>query len=219
MIRVRRRSATNRLMAISVLMVLLATVFLLAGCGPKRVIQNDPAAPKRVAASPEQAPDLSLPLPRAKGKSGLAPGSKVVRENSQSNKSKVKSTASGGSALGLRAAALAKKQLGKKYKWGAEGPDRFDCSGLTFFVYKKVGVQLPRTSRSQSKFGKSVSRKELQPGDLLFFATSGKTVNHVGIYVGGSKFIHAPRKYNPVRTDSLNNSWWRQRLKVARRLG
>jgi cell wall-associated NlpC family hydrolase len=63
-----------------------------------------------------------------------------------------------------------------------------------------------------------VGRSELQPGDLVFFSTEGSAVNHVGIYVGGADFVHAPRRYLPVKTDSLNNSWWRRRYRGARRV-
>ena len=89
--------------------------------------------------------------------------------------------------------AYAKQQLGKPYVWGAEGPDSFDCSGFTQYVFKKsVGVSIPRVSRDQSKFGQSVSRSNLQKGDLIFFDTDKNgSINHVGIYMGNNQFIHA----------------------------
>ena len=113
---------------------------------------------------------------------------------------------------------LARDQVGKSYQWGAAGPDRFDCSGLVQYVFGYLGVDLPRVSHLQVQAGRSVPRKELQPGDLLFFALNGSGVDHVGIYVGRQEFVHAPRRYNPVRTDSLNNSWWHHRFKEARRV-
>jgi len=77
---------------------------------------------------------------------------------------------------------LAYKQLGKKYVWGAEGPNSFDCSGLTSYVYRNaLGKVIPRTSSAQSKYGQYVSKSELQPGDLIFSGSKGK-VSHVGIY-------------------------------------
>lgn len=86
---------------------------------------------------------------------------------------------------------LANKQVGKAYVWGATGPYSFDCSGLTQYVYKKtIGTYLPHYSVTQRYYGKAVSTKKPQKGDLLFFG-SKSAPNHVGIYVGGGKFVHA----------------------------
>ena len=86
---------------------------------------------------------------------------------------------------------LANKQVGKAYVWGATGPYSFDCSGLTQYVYKKtIGTYLPHYSVTQRYYGKTVSTKKLQKGDLLFFG-SKSAPNHVVIYVGGGKFVHA----------------------------
>jgi len=88
----------------------------------------------------------------------------------------------------------AKKELGKRYVWGATGPKTFDCSGFTMKVYRTAGINLPRVSRSQAKVGAKVAFDELQRGDMVFFDTekhrTGK-VNHVGIYLEDGKFIHA----------------------------
>ena len=98
---------------------------------------------------------------------------------------------------------LAFKQQGKPYKWGATGPNSFDCSGFTSYVYKNgAGVNLPRVSRSQATVGKKVSRAELKPGDLVFFG-SGGSINHVGLYVGDSKFIHSPQTGDVVKVTSM----------------
>lgn len=77
---------------------------------------------------------------------------------------------------------------------------------------------MPRVSSRQAKVGHEIRRPNLKPGDMLYFNTSGSGINHVGIYVGKSKFIHAPRKGMPVRTDSLNNGWWKQKYRGARRI-
>ncbi|HCQ5838541.1 TPA: C40 family peptidase [Clostridioides difficile] len=98
---------------------------------------------------------------------------------------------------------LAFKQQGKPYRWGATGPNAFDCSGFTSYVYKNgAGVNLPRVSRSQATVGKKVSRAELKPGDLVFFG-SGGSINHVGLYVGDSKFIHSPQTGDVVKVTSM----------------
>jgi cell wall-associated NlpC family hydrolase len=95
---------------------------------------------------------------------------------------------------------IAKRYLGAPYRWGASGPNSFDCSGFTSFVYRQVGVSLPRTSRAQIGAGQRVSRSDLQPGDLVFF---GSPIHHVGIYVGGNSYIHSPRTGDVVKISSL----------------
>jgi len=96
---------------------------------------------------------------------------------------------------------IAKRYLGAPYQWAASGPDRFDCSGFTKFVYRQVGVSLPHSSRAQYGVGERVSRSDLQPGDLVFF---GSPIRHVGIYVGGDRYIHAPRTGDVVKISSLS---------------
>lgn len=119
---------------------------------------------------------------------------------------------------GYEVVALAMQQLGKPYQWGAAGPDRFDCSGLTQYVYGNLGVSLPRVSRQQAGAGVHVDRENLAPGDLVFFRISGNAIDHVGIYLGDGEFIHAPRKNHPVRLDSLNDRWWQGKFVGGRRL-
>jgi len=117
---------------------------------------------------------------------------------------------------------LAKKKLGRRYVWGAVGQrNTFDCSGLTSYVCKKNGISIPRTSIAQSKYGKYVSRNNLQPGDLIFFDTSkGRKgyVNHVGIYLGNDKFIHASSAKKRVVISKLGKSFYSKRYKGARRV-
>ena len=120
-----------------------------------------------------------------------------------------------------RITSLAKTKLGKKYVWGASGnKNTYDCSSFTKFVYKNIGIDIPRTSIRQSKFGKYVKRSELKKGDLIFFDTSKKRkgyVNHVGIYLGDNKFIHASSAKKKVVITSLNKNFYSNRYKGARR--
>jgi cell wall-associated NlpC family hydrolase len=120
-----------------------------------------------------------------------------------------------------RITSLAKTKLGRKYVWGASGKkDTYDCSSFVKYVYKKNGIELPRTSIMQSKVGKYVKRDELQKGDLIFFDTSKKRkgyVNHVGIYLGDNKFIHASSAKKKVVITSLNKNFYSNRYKGARR--
>ncbi|GAA1960855.1 C40 family peptidase [Amycolatopsis minnesotensis] len=105
--------------------------------------------------------------------------------------------------VGQRVVDSAAAQAGKPYSYGAAGPDRFDCSGLTQFVHKQVGIDLPRTSRDQRAALADVSKSDLKPGDLLFFADGG-SVYHTGIFAGDGKMWAAPESGDVVR---LQNIW------------
>lgn len=197
--------------------VLLA--FVLGGCGPKRVVRTDPAeGNQELAEKSGQKPQDDKPRDNSPkvSESGLPDPEYRGRAGATTTPAPEPLT---GSRLGFAAASLAKQQLGKPYQWGAEGPDKFDCSGLVLYVYKELGVQLPRASGMQAYSGAHVDFKDLQPGDLVFFKLNGSSIDHVGIYVGHSKFVHAPKKYQPVKTESLNNSYWRRHFKGGRRLG
>lgn len=114
---------------------------------------------------------------------------------------------------------IAKSQLGKPYVFGSSGPSSFDCSGFTTFVFRQMGIKLPRTSVSQSRFGKPVDKANLQVGDLLFFNTSGAGVSHVGIYIGNGQFIHSASGINPgVVIDKLNSNYYIRTYVNARRV-
>ena len=137
--------------------------------------------------------------------------------DSSNNSSSGNSSSSSSNSIGDKLVSLAKSKLGCKYVWGATGPNTFDCSGLTSWCHKQVGISIPRTSLEQSKGGKSVSKSNLQPGDLLFWKTTSAEVGHVGMYVGNNQFIHAPNKSKPVKYDSLSNSYYSSRFVRARR--
>jgi len=110
----------------------------------------------------------------------------------------------------------AKGHLGKRYVWGAIGPRRFDCSGFTSYVCKRSGISIPRTSIKQGKVGKKIYRNELKKGDLVFFDTSKRRrgyINHVGIYIGDHKFIHASSAKRRVVISSLNKRFYKARFK------
>ena len=115
---------------------------------------------------------------------------------------------------------LAKQQIGKPYVWGATGPNSFDCSGLTSYVYKNAAnISLPRTSSDQSKVGTTISRSNLQPGDLIFSSTNGTgNVSHVGIYIGNNEMIHAPKPGENVQITKINNTYWNNVYLHAKRV-
>ena len=117
---------------------------------------------------------------------------------------------------------FASQQLGKPYVWGAQGPNSFDCSGLTYYVYKNAaGITLPRTSVEQSKYGTTVSKSNLKAGDLIFFDTSGPNdggVSHVGIYVGNGQMIHASSSQKKIVKVSVETSYWNNAFVRAKRV-
>ncbi|MBM3721618.1 MAG: peptidoglycan endopeptidase [Actinobacteria bacterium] len=121
-------------------------------------------------------------------------------------------TVSGRAGVALR---YAFKQIGDNYVWGAAGPIRWDCSGLTMRSYEQAGVRLPHSSRAQFGYGRSIARSNLLPGDLVFF---GSPISHVGIYVGKGKMVHAPRPGAKVQIVEFGNYFGRKKYVGARRL-
>jgi cell wall-associated NlpC family hydrolase len=105
-------------------------------------------------------------------------------------------------------------QLGKPYVWGTAGPDTFDCSGLVVYAYSQMGVSLPHSSYALWNAGVYVSQDQLEPGDLVFFDGLG----HVGIYIGGGQFIHAPHTGDVVKISSLGEGWYAATYVGARRI-
>jgi hypothetical protein len=108
--------------------------------------------------------------------------------------------------------------IGIPYRWGGASSDYgFDCSGLTMAVYQLNGLDLPRSSREQWRRGRAVEKSSLLRGDLVFFAISGMSkVSHVGIYAGGDKFIHAPRRGKRIKVESLSKRYFKRRYVGAR---
>lgn len=110
--------------------------------------------------------------------------------------------------------------LGIKYKRGGDTPENgLDCSGFVRFVFKNSNeTELPRTAKEISDKGDRVDSKDIKPGDLVFFNTLKKSFSHVGIYLGDSKFIHAPSAGGKVRIESMNVAYWKKRFNGARRI-
>jgi cell wall-associated NlpC family hydrolase len=140
--------------------------------------------------------------------------SKTVAQAKNKTKAKKKSIPAR-----FRAVAVAKKQIRKKYRWGGSTPKRgFDCSGLTHYAFKSANIYIPRTAAAQYKHTKRISLSKMQAGDLIFFHTrrTRARVNHVGIYVGNGKFIHAPRKGKRVSIAKFNKYWRRKAVGAGR---
>ena len=120
--------------------------------------------------------------------------------------------------MGAIAARTAERFVGIPYRWGGDNVvDGMDCSGFVRAVYNLCGLSIPRTSRDQFKAGDLVTKNDLKDGDLLFFGSSAENINHVGIYVGGGKFVHAPRRGEDIRVSAVNESYFEKRFVGARR--
>lgn len=130
--------------------------------------------------------------------------------SSSSSSSYVPAATSYDGSMGSQIVEYAKNFIGVPYVWGGTTPSGFDCSGFVQYVYRHFGISLPRTTYSQVAMGRSVSRSELRPGDLVFFRSAG----HVGIYVGNETYIHAPQTGRTISIDSMAS----RSLYAARRI-
>lgn len=128
------------------------------------------------------------------------------------------SSASAVHPIAQRVVAEAQALMGAAYRPGGAGPDGFDCSGLVQYLYARYGVQLPRTSARQFTAGEGVSTRRILPGDLVFFRINGRSVSHVGLWLGDGRFLHAPSVGRHVRVDDLDTPYWSRRFAGVRRV-
>ncbi|GFE58095.1 peptidoglycan-binding protein [Geobacter sp. AOG1] len=120
--------------------------------------------------------------------------------------------------MGEIAARTAERFVGIPYRWGGDTVvDGMDCSGFVRAVYNLCGVNIPRTSRDQYKVGDQVGRDDLKDGDLVFFGESEEKINHVGIYVGNGRFVHAPRRGDDIKVSALDENYFTSRFVGAKR--
>jgi cell wall-associated NlpC family hydrolase len=120
--------------------------------------------------------------------------------------------------MGNIAARTAERFIGIPYLWGGNTVvEGMDCSGFVRAVYNLCGVNIPRTSGEQFKVGRDVAREELVDGDLVFFGSSEQKISHVGIYVGNSRFVHAPRRGDEIKISSLQDNGFTKRYMGGRR--
>ena len=116
---------------------------------------------------------------------------------------------------------MVKKLQGSPYVWAEEGPNNFDCSGFTYYLYGSMGINIPRVARHQAKVGKRITANELQYGDLIFFATNkrnSRKITHVGMYLGEGWFTHASTvKHEVIYSNLFTSPYYKKRLRVCRR--
>lgn len=135
------------------------------------------------------------------------------------NNNKEQEATTTNSSKGEEIVAYAKKFLGRKYVYGGSGPNTFDCSGFTMYVYKHFGYSMGHSAVTQAGLGKYVSKSNLQPGDLVIFNDSAnRSIGHVGIYVGGGNFIHASSGSGKIIISSLSGSYYNTRYVTGRRI-
>ena len=116
-------------------------------------------------------------------------------------------------------AGVARHFLGLPYRWGGMSERRgLDCSGLIKALFAKLNIELPRTSRDQFHAGRDVALADLQAGDLLFFSSDGMTPDHVGLYLGNNRFVHAEKKAGHVILTDLHQPWYVKHFLGARRI-
>ena len=113
--------------------------------------------------------------------------------------------------VGERAAAVALRQVGVPYRYGGSSPSGFDCSGLVHYSYARAGLAVPRTTAALWKKTAPVDARHMRTGDLLFFDIEGK-MSHVGLYLGGGRFVHAPSTGRVVSVERLDNAYYSRAL-------
>ncbi len=120
--------------------------------------------------------------------------------------------------MGGIAARTAERFVGIPYRWGGTTVvDGMDCSGFARAVFNLCGVNIPRTSGEQFHTGQTIDKSDRRDGDLVFFGDSASKINHVGIYVGDGRFVHAPRRGDDIKISRVDDSYFEKRFIGARR--
>ncbi len=166
--------------------------------------------------------DRQVKVAEEKAAKERAAAEAAAAEQAKKNKSKASASdssngAPAASSKGQAIVNTARKYLGVPYVWGGTSPRGFDCSGLVQYVCRQNGISVNRVAADQSRNGRYVSRDNLQPGDLVFFAKRGR-INHVGIYIGNGNMIHAPQTGDVVKVSSINTSYRTSTYAGARRV-
>lgn len=174
-------------------------------------------ATPRVATRAASANPTAVPLQIKTGRDAQMPFSPKNSAKTANIKAPALNSAKQGNAVVKRAL----QAVGTPYRWGGTTPGKgLDCSGLVKYAFNDVReVDLPRTSHAMAESqGQKVDRKDLKPGDLLFFNIKSRKINHVAIYLGNDRFVHAPRRGKKVTVDTLKKPYWNSHYKVAKRV-
>jgi len=197
-------------------LLVLAILLTTTACGSKQystkqTLADDATNPESIAASFEPA----SPFLRLSGNQFCTlPVPNVVA----GTKNPFDLVSMSGSTTNQRLLALAFSQIGTLYRPGGTEPATgFDCSGFTTWVYSKLGVNLPRSSREQFQEGKVIAKSQLRKGDLVFFGNKHR-ITHVGIYLEDNKFIHSSSSGDTVKISSLDDPTWERKYTGARRV-
>ncbi len=164
---------------------------MLAGCAS--------SPPPRQIPDPQIPPPAPLDFPRDSGEWNGSGG------------------AASSHAPGEGIADFALQMRGSPYRYGGATRKGFDCSGLVFYAHRHFGMTVPRTSRDQARAAREVKQSKLSRGDLVFFKISSRAVNHVGIYIGERRFVHAPGAGKSVTVNSLDDDYYAERFASAGR--
>ncbi len=120
-------------------------------------------------------------------------------------------------AIANRVVTVARRMVGRPYRYGGDTPGGFDCSGLVYYCYEQAGEPVPRTTAAQRRDAHWESIRNIHKGDLIFFKERGISSSHVGIYIGHGMFVHAPTTGQRVRIDRINDPYWRRHFVSVRR--
>jgi peptidoglycan DL-endopeptidase CwlO len=181
------------------------------------------ARARALAASRQLAAEQAATRVQASQSTGLTPGLGAQADSQASSDvgspsvsgSDAQQAAPPASSAGAQAAQIALGEQGTPYVWGGSAPGGFDCSGLVAWSYGQVGISLPHYTGSLWNVGAHISQDQLEPGDLVFFHGE----SHVGIYIGGGQFVHAPHTGDVVKVSSLSDSWYSSGYDGAVRVG
>jgi len=190
-------------------LLFLSLSMLLAGCSVIASRDTDSPTPQPPTV-PVSGDDVAVAHPP-----DVSPQTSETQNTADDGASATLGSARLGDEVALRALAL----VGKPYRYGGADLDGFDCSGLVYFIYQQLNVEVPRTAQDQHREAARVPRQDLEPGDLVFFRLRARgAISHVGIYVGENRFVHAPQSGKRIELRALDDHYFASRWVGAGRL-
>lgn len=187
------------------------------GSGQTKVVTQGINGSKTVTYSYEQKNGIDIKKVVLNEEVNQAPVTQVIAKGPSTSPVNIAYAASRGNSNSSNLVSSALSLVGTRYTFGGTNQSGFDCSGFTKYVFSGSGISLPRTSYGQFASGSPVSIDTLQAGDLVFFSTYSKGASHVGIYIGGGRFVHASNPYSGVKVSGLGESYYSSNYLGARR--